>query len=137
MISCVGAFFLLGTIFTLSVFVVFCSSWSSSGVRACVGAPASAGVGTWVRACRGVGAGVSMFSRANRVCRATNQYEGSVFGTHSFHPSKPSVGIRSCPAFWGTLQGGKEPPAHRSFVGFCCSQQDGSVVTCSNRSTSS
>ena len=39
---------------------------------ACVGARARAGVGTWVRACRGVGVGVTMFSRANRVCRATN-----------------------------------------------------------------
>ena len=41
-------------------------------------------MGTWVRACRSVGAGVTMFSRANRVCRATNRYQGSVFGTHSF-----------------------------------------------------
>ena len=35
------------------------------------------------RACRGVGAGVTMFSRANRVCRATNRYQGSVYGTHT------------------------------------------------------
>ena len=46
---------------------------------------ARARVGTWVRACRGVGAGVSTFSRANHVCRATNRYQGSVYGTHSYH----------------------------------------------------
>ena len=57
--------------------------WSSSGVRACVGARARAG-GTWVRACRGVGAGVTIVSRANRVCRPTNRYQGNVYGAHSY-----------------------------------------------------
>ena len=59
-------------------------------VWACVGA--RVGVGAWARACLGVGAGVSMFSRVNRVCRVTNRYEGSVNGKYSFRlfiPSEP------------------------------------------------
>ena len=68
----------------------------------CVGARARAGVGTWVRASRGVGAGVTVVSRASRFSRATNRYQRSLFRhtlQQSVHFSEPSVGIRSCPAF--------------------------------------
>ena len=65
------------------------------------------GVGTRVRACRGVGAGVAMFSRA---CLSRDESVSRKRFWHtlfpSVHPSKPSVGTRSGPAFCGrTLQG--------------------------------
>ena len=44
-------------------------------------------------ACRGGGAGVTFVSRAHRVCRATNQCQESVCGTHSYRLFIPPIPV--------------------------------------------
>ena len=51
--------------------------------------------GAWARACRVVGAGVTVFSRVNRVCRVTIRYEGGENGKYSSHEGT-RFGTRSC-----------------------------------------
>ena len=64
-----------------------------------------------------------------------------VYGTHSFrlfnHPNPVLEKDHVLRSEEEPSQGEEEPPAYGSFVGFCCSQEDGSVVTWTNRSRSS
>ena len=77
-----------------------------------MGARARVSVGSWVRACRGVGAsdhvlaGESCLSRDESASRKRIRH--TLFP--SVHPSEPSVGMRSCPAF----RGGEPPKVRRN-----------------------
>ena len=73
--------------------------------------------GTWVRACRGVGASDHVLAEESCLSRDESVSRKRIRHTlvPSAHPSELGVGIRSCPRV-----SEEEPPAHRSFVCFRC-----------------